>query len=51
MNRLHNTLFAALFLAPVFLITTPPAFSQTITTADAVGVVSDTSGAVVPAPR
>jgi hypothetical protein len=48
MNRLHNTLFAALFLAPVFLITTPPAFSQTITTADVVGVVSDTSGAVVP---
>ena len=26
----------------------PAAFSQTITTADAVGVVSDTSGAVVP---
>jgi hypothetical protein len=48
MNRLRITLFAALFLAPVFLLTAPPAFSQTITTADAVGVVSDTSGAVVP---
>jgi len=48
MNRLRITLFAALFLTPVFLITTPPAFSQTITTADVVGVVSDTSGAVVP---
>src|SRR5580700_3051365 len=48
MNRLRITLFAVLFLGPVFLLTTPPAFSQTITTADVVGVVSDTSGAVVP---
>jgi len=30
------------------LLTTPFAFSQTITTADAVGVVTDTSGAIVP---
>ena len=48
MNRLRIALFAVLFLAPVLLLTTPPAFSQTITTADVVGVVSDTSGAVVP---
>jgi hypothetical protein len=48
MNRLRSALFAVLFLAPVFLLTAPPAFTQTITTADAVGVVSDTSGAVVP---
>src|SRR5579859_3365634 len=30
------------------LLATPLAFSQTITTADAVGVVTDTSGAIVP---
>src|SRR5580698_1407310 len=48
MNRLRSALFAVLFLAPVVLLTAPPAFSQTITTADVVGVVSDTSGAVVP---
>src|SRR6202050_1381688 len=36
------------FLAALSLMLTPLAFSQTITTADVVGVVSDTSGAVVP---
>ncbi len=35
-------------LAALLLILAPFAFSQTITTADAVGVVSDPSGAVVP---
>jgi hypothetical protein len=35
-------------LAALLLIVPPFAFSQTITTADAVGVVSDASGAVVP---
>jgi hypothetical protein len=35
-------------LAALLLVLSPLAFSQTITTADVVGVVSDTSGAVVP---
>jgi len=47
MNRLRSFLFAALALTAVLLIT-PLAFSQTITTADLVGVVTDTSGAMVP---
>jgi hypothetical protein len=47
MSRIKNTLFAALLIAVVCMIT-PLAFSQTITTGDVVGVVSDTSGAVVP---
>jgi hypothetical protein len=42
MNRLRITLFAVLFLL------VPLAFSQTITTSDVVGVVTDTTGAVVP---
>jgi Carboxypeptidase regulatory-like domain len=48
MNRLRITLFAVLFLTPVSLLMTPLAFSQTITTADVVGVVSDSSGAIIP---
>jgi len=47
MTRSRITFFAVLFLAVVFLAT-PPAFSQTVTTGDIVGVVTDTSGAVVP---
>jgi Carboxypeptidase regulatory-like domain len=47
MNRLRITLFAVLFIAVLFS-TVPLAFSQTITTGDVVGVVTDTSGAVVP---
>jgi hypothetical protein len=35
-------------LAALLLVLAPLAFSQTITTADAVGVVSDPSGAIVP---
>jgi hypothetical protein len=42
MNRLRITLFAVLFLL------VPLAFSQTITTGDVIGVVKDTTGAVVP---
>jgi hypothetical protein len=47
MNRFKNTLFAALLVAVVCMIT-PLAFSQTVTTGDVVGIVSDTTGAVVP---
>src|SRR5580704_10794540 len=47
MNRLRSTLLSVLFLTLVFL-STPPAFSQTFTTEDVVGVVADTSGAMVP---
>ena len=47
MTRSRITFFAVLFLAVAFLAT-PSAFSQTITTGDVVGVVTDTSGAVVP---
>ena len=47
MTRSRITFFAVLFLAAAFLVT-PSAFSQTITTGDVVGVVTDTSGAVVP---
>ena len=47
MTRSRITFFAVLFLAVVFLAT-PPAFSQTITTGDIVGVITDSSGAVVP---
>ncbi len=47
MTRSRIAFLAVLFLAVAFLAT-PPAFSQTITTGDVVGVVSDTSGAVVP---
>jgi hypothetical protein len=47
MTRSRITFFAILFLAVAFLAT-PPAFSQTITTGDIAGVVTDTSGAVVP---
>ncbi len=47
MNRFKNTLFAALLLAALCVIT-PLAFSQTVTTGDVVGVITDTSGAVVP---
>lgn len=42
MNRLRITLFAVLF------ILVPLAFSQTLTTGDIVGVITDTTGAVVP---
>src|ERR1700728_2563231 len=42
MNRFRITLFAVLF----FLV--PLAFSQTIQTGDITGVITDTSGAVVP---
>ena len=47
MTRSRITFFAVLFLTAVFLAT-PAAFSQTITTGDIVGVITDTSGAVVP---
>jgi hypothetical protein len=47
MNRFKNTLFAALLVAAIFLMT-PLAIGQTITTGDVVGVITDTSGAVVP---
>src|SRR5271170_1606311 len=47
MTRLRITLITVLFLTAVFL-TTPSAFSQTVTTGDVVGVVTDSSGAVVP---
>ena len=40
--------FRFCILAALLLLLAPYAFSQTITTADAVGVVSDPSGAVVP---
>jgi hypothetical protein len=43
MNRLRISLFAVLF------ILVPFAFSQTLTTGDVVGIVTDTTGAVVPA--
>ncbi len=42
MNRFRITLFAVLFLL------VPLAFSQTITTGDITGVITDTSGAIVP---
>jgi hypothetical protein len=47
MNRLRITLFAVLFIAVLFNAV-PLAFSQTLTTGDVVGVITDTSGAVVP---
>jgi len=47
-RRLTRTAFAAICLA-AFSILLPLASAQTMTTADAVGVVTDTSGAVVPA--
>jgi hypothetical protein len=47
-HRIHRTFLAAISFVAVSLLT-PLAFSQTTTTADAVGVVKDTSGAVVPA--
>jgi hypothetical protein len=47
MTRSRITFVAVLFLAVAFLAT-PSAFSQTITTGDIVGVVTDTSGAIVP---
>lgn len=43
----RSRLAIACFLGALPILA-PAAFSQTITTADAVGVVSDTSGAVVP---
>jgi Carboxypeptidase regulatory-like domain len=43
MNRLRISIFAVLF------ILVPLAFTQTMTTADVIGVITDTSGAVVPA--
>ncbi len=46
-NR-RRRLATALIFSTLLLTLIPTAFSQTITTADAVGVVSDASGAVVP---
>ena len=49
MNRNTNRKAAGVVcLCAVVLLLAPQAFSQTITTADAVGVVTDTSAAVVP---
>ncbi len=48
MLQRFNRFCPLLFLAALLLLSTPFAFTQTITTADAVGVVSDTSNAVVP---
>jgi hypothetical protein len=45
----HRLLRSVSTVGVLSLALTPFAFSQTITTADAVGVVTDTSGAVVPA--
>src|SRR5580692_7325562 len=47
-TALHFTALMMLWAAAAFGLMTPLAFSQTITTADVVGVVSDSSGAVVP---
>src|SRR5580704_1916537 len=41
-------LAAACLSAAVFLLTAPAAFSQTMTTGDIVGAVTDATGAVVP---
>lgn len=43
-----NIFRTACILAAFFVVSAPFTFSQSITTADAVGVISDSSGAVVP---
>src|SRR5580658_1870061 len=46
-NGLRRFATACIFAA-LLLVLSPAAFSQTITTADVVGVVSDSSGAIIP---